>query len=128
MHGDLLCTDDVPYQRFRRRIRNPLVIRLFLFKALEKRRAIAADYREKSGQATAAKKEAIMDANQATVERYLRKHRVTQLIHGHTHRPNRHQIELDGMTAIRWVLAEWHEARGETLVVTPDGSRVEAVV
>jgi len=127
MHGDLLCTDDVPYQRFRRRIRNPLVIRLFLFKALEKRRAIADDYRKKSGQATAAKEEEIMDANQATVERYMRKRGVTRLIHGHTHRPDRHEFQLDGKTATRWVLAEWYGKRGEALVVTPEGERVERV-
>ena len=57
MHGDLLCTDDLAYQRFRRRIRNPLIQRLFLWKSLASRRAIAADYRRKSGAATAAKTE-----------------------------------------------------------------------
>ena len=34
MHGDLLCTDDVPYQKFRRRIRNPVVTRLVMWKSL----------------------------------------------------------------------------------------------
>jgi UDP-2,3-diacylglucosamine hydrolase len=38
MHGDLLCTDDVAYQRFRRRIRNPLVQRIFLWRSLAARR------------------------------------------------------------------------------------------
>ncbi|MGE5154065.1 MAG: UDP-2,3-diacylglucosamine diphosphatase, partial [Bdellovibrio bacteriovorus] len=72
MHGDLLCTDDVAYQRFRRRIRNPLVKRLFLWRPLGHRRAVAADYRRRSGAATAEKATEIMDVNPGTVERYMR--------------------------------------------------------
>jgi UDP-2,3-diacylglucosamine hydrolase len=127
MHGDLLCTDDVPYQRFRRRIRNPIMIRLFLWRSLAKRRAIAADYRTKSGAATARKAEDIMDVNQATVADFMRRHRVRRLIHGHTHRPADHRLELDGAPAIRSVLAEWHEERGEVLIGSSDGWRREAV-
>ena len=64
MHGDLLCTDDIPYQKFRRRIRNPIVTRIALWKSLEKRRAMAADYRRKSGAAMVEKTQDIMDVNQ----------------------------------------------------------------
>lgn len=127
MHGDLLCTDDVPYQRFRRRVRNPLVQRLFLWKPLAARRAMAADYRRKSGAATATKPEHIMDVNQQAVERAMRRSRVLRLIHGHTHRPADHVFQLDGREVTRSVLAEWHEARGEVLVVSADGLRREAV-
>lgn len=127
MHGDLLCTDDVPYQRFRRRIRNPIVIRLFLWKSLDKRRAVAADYRRKSGAATAGKKDDIMDVNQGTVQDYMRRYSATHLIHGHTHRPGGHRFELDGRTVTRGVLAEWHEDRGEVLSVSEKGWRRETV-
>jgi UDP-2,3-diacylglucosamine hydrolase len=127
MHGDLLCTDDVPYQRFRKRIRNPLVIRLFLWKSLARRRAIAADYRRKSGAATAAKAEEIMDVSQATVEAYMRRHGCRRLIHGHTHRPAEHHFSLGGEEAIRLVLAQWHENRGELLCISESGWQVEAV-
>ena len=52
----------------------------------------------------------IMDANRDTVCDYLRRHRATQLIHGHTHRPAVHTHELgDGVQATRYVLDEWHE-------------------
>ncbi|MCF7993195.1 MAG: UDP-2,3-diacylglucosamine diphosphatase, partial [Thiohalocapsa sp.] len=60
MHGDLLCTDDVPYQRFRRRVRNPVVQWLFLLQPLARRRRIAADYRRKSRATTAEKTMQIM--------------------------------------------------------------------
>jgi UDP-2,3-diacylglucosamine hydrolase len=116
MHGDLLCTADVAYQRFRRRIRNPIVTRLALWKSLAKRRAIAAEYRRRSGQAMADKTEDIMDVTQATVEDYMRRFRAARLIHGHTHRPADHEFELDGKTVTRSVLAEWHQDRGEVLV------------
>lgn len=113
MHGDLLCTDDVAYQKFRRRIRNPLVIWLFLRKSLASRRKIAADYRRKSGAATSDKTERIMDVNEDSVLDYLRRADAVRLIHGHTHRPAEH--ELDGGRAHRSVLAEWHADQGEVL-------------
>jgi UDP-2,3-diacylglucosamine hydrolase len=127
MHGDLLCTDDVPYQKFRRRIRNPIVIRLALWKSLEKRRAIAAGYRQKSGAAMALKAESIMDVNQQTVEDYTRRFGAERLIHGHTHRPADHSFELGGRTLIRSVLAEWHEDRGEVIVCSKTGWRRDIV-
>jgi UDP-2,3-diacylglucosamine hydrolase len=127
MHGDLLCTDDAPYQKFRKRIRNPLVIRLFLWKSLARRRAVAADYRRKSGAATAMKAEDIMDVSRDTVEDYLSRYRATRLIHGHTHRPADHPFVLDGHQVHRQVLAEWHEDRGEALVFSESGWYREAI-
>lgn len=125
MHGDLLCTADVAYQRFRRRMRNPLLQKLFLWKSLASRRAIAADYRRRSGAATAAKAEEIMDVSDQTVRHYLRRHGVTTLIHGHTHRPADHDLSVDGRTCSRRVLAEWQPDHGELLVHTAQGFRRE---
>ena len=127
MHGDLLCTDDIAYQRFRRRIRNPLVTWLFQRKSLASRRAIAADYRRKSGAATSEKSTAIMDVNPQTVADYLRRYRATRLIHGHTHRPADHALSLDGRPAHRSVLAEWHQDHGEALVHDSAGWRREGI-
>mgnify|MGYP001809701140 CR=1 FL=1 len=127
MHGDLLCTDDIAYQRFRRRIRHPLVTWLFRRKSLASRRAIAAAYRLKSGAATSAKPADIMDVNQDTVADYLRRHRATRLIHGHTHRPAEHRLHLDGQPVYRSVLAEWHPHGGEVLVHDAAGWRREPV-
>ncbi len=127
MHGDLLCTDDLPYQKFRRRIRNSVARRLFLWKSLSKRRAIAKDYRRKSGAAIAEKTPAIMDVNQRTVEEYLRRFSARRLIHGHTHRPADHSFTLDGSPATRLVLAEWHANRGEVLAVSENGWEREEI-
>lgn len=127
MHGDLLCTDDIAYQRFRRRIRNPLVKRLFLLRSLASRRAVATAYRRKSGAATSAKPHEIMDVNADTVRRYLHRYGAVRLVHGHTHRPGDHRIEVDGRTATRLVLAEWHPDGGEVLVHTPNDWHREKV-
>lgn len=109
MHGDLLCTDDTDYQKARRRFRNPLFQWLILRKPLDTRRRIAEEIRRKSGEATSLKSADIMDVNDQAVVRYLRRHKVKQLIHGHTHRPNIHRHTLpDGSHATRLVLPEWH--------------------
>jgi UDP-2,3-diacylglucosamine hydrolase len=108
-HGDLLCTDDTRYQALRATLRKPKWQREFLGKPLEERRKIAAELRELSATEIAAKSYEIMDVNQATVERTMREHRVSLLLHGHTHRPAIHRFVLDGAPAARIVLGAWHE-------------------
>jgi UDP-2,3-diacylglucosamine hydrolase len=128
MHGDLLCSDDLAYQRFRRQVHNPWRRGAFLLLPLRLRRRIAARYRRRSGAATAAKPAAIMDVNQATVADYLTRHGVRRLIHGHTHRPGRQLIPLaDGSEAERWVLADWQPQLGQVLCCTPAGQYSEPV-
>jgi len=110
MHGDLLCTDDGDYQKTRRRFRNPVFQWIMLRKSLTERRRIVAEYRRRSSELTALKPTDIMDVNQDTVVRYLKKYRVRQLIHGHTHRPATHRHRLtDDDVATRIVLPEWHD-------------------
>ncbi len=117
MHGDLLCTDDVAYQKARRTLRNPLFQWLMLRKSLVSRRKMAATYRQLSREKTGSTAADIMDANAQTVMRYLQKYRVTQLIHGHTHRPMVHHITLPGgQPAKRYVLGEWYADRACALI------------
>ena len=109
MHGDTLCTDDVEYQKFRTLVRNPQWQRQFLGKSLTERRAFAAQARGESRQHTSTAKPEIMDVNQTAVEATMRKHGVTRMIHGHTHRPATHRFELEGSAAERIVLGDWYE-------------------
>jgi len=108
-HGDLLCTDDTRYQSLRATLRNPAWQREFLAKPLVERRKIAAELRELSATEIAAKSYDIMDVNQSTVERTMRDHGVSLLLHGHTHRPAIHRFALDGRPAARIVLGAWYE-------------------
>jgi UDP-2,3-diacylglucosamine hydrolase len=107
MHGDTLCTDDKDYLAFRKKVRNPLLQRLFLWKSLQKRKAIAEKMRAASQLKKTNKPEDIMDVSQSEVLRVMEKHGVTQLIHGHTHRPAMHELILDGKPAKRLVLSDW---------------------
>lgn len=109
MHGDTLCTDDVEYQTFRQTVRQPQWQDQFLEKSLEERKRIGRSLRERSQESTATKAESIMDVNQAAVEQALRDHGVGQLIHGHTHRPAVHSLQVDGQPARRIVLGDWYE-------------------
>lgn len=127
MHGDLLCSDDVAYQRFRRFARNPLFIRLFLLRSLTARRQQAARYRYQSGAATAVKPLKIMDVNQDTVMQYMRRFKAEQLIHGHIHRPGQHAVFVDGTAAQRWVLAEWQADTTSILRANATGIQFEDI-
>jgi len=42
------------------------------------------------------------------------------MIHGHTHRPGIHTLDVDGETATRIVLGDWYE-QGSVLRVQDDG-------
>ncbi len=110
MHGDLLCTDDVDYQRFRAYRQDPKRRKRFLALPYFVRRTIAAVMRFGSSRATAAKSEVIMDVNADAVIAAMHEHGVTRLIHGHTHRPAHHTLVVDGRPCERWVLADWYRA------------------
>lgn len=119
MHGDTLCTRDIAYQAFRKKSRSwwwqTAVKSLPLFV----RRKIAADYRKRSASATAMKSQEIMDVTPEEAVQCLEGYQSQLLIHGHTHRPNRHQIKANGANAERIVLGDWYE-QGAWLKVSAD--------
>jgi len=112
MHGDTLCTDDVDYQSWRRTARSSAWQEPFLAKPLEARRREIEALREKSREVIQAKAAAIMDVNEAAVKDAFREHRVSRLVHGHTHRPGRHAVQVDGRACERWVLPDWYGKGG----------------
>jgi UDP-2,3-diacylglucosamine hydrolase len=108
MHGDTLCTDDVDYQRYRAWIRDPKRQHKFLSLPWPVRRAFAAWLRRKSRLATMGKSETIMDVNAGAVAQAFRDAGVSRLVHGHTHRPASHVVDVDGRRRERHVLPDWH--------------------
>jgi UDP-2,3-diacylglucosamine hydrolase len=109
LHGDTLCTDDLPYQQFRRMVRSPDWQAAFLARPLAERHAIAADLRRRSREATAGKTEELLDANDDAIGAMFRHHDLTLMIHGHTHRPARHTHDVDDAVCTRWVIADWRD-------------------
>jgi UDP-2,3-diacylglucosamine hydrolase len=126
-HGDLLCTDDRDYQQARLMLRNPAFVADFLAKPLPARAALAAEYRRRSGEATSLKAEDIMDVNAEAVAQAMQRHGVRRLIHGHTHRPEIHALQMDGAPAERIVLAEWHDDHGQCVSINAAGVAVETI-
>jgi UDP-2,3-diacylglucosamine hydrolase len=126
MHGDTLCTDDRAYQRYRRLVHHPAVQALYLGLPVRLRSGIAAWARRRSVAANAGKPAAIMDVNPLAVRDALRRHDVRLLIHGHTHRPAVHALEVDGQMARRIVLGDWY-AQGSVLQWTAAGPELRAL-
>jgi len=120
VHGDTLCTDDVDYQNWRRTARSEAWQREFLAKSRAERRSLILGLREKSKEVVQGKPAEIMDVNEAAVAQAMRTHAVRRLVHGHTHRPGRHALTLEGASAERWVLPDWY-GRGGYLEVEPSG-------
>lgn len=107
-HGDQFCTRDLAYQQFRAQVRDAAWQRDFLAMSLAERRAIARQLREKSQDANSLKAEDIMDVTPLEIEKVLEKYQCSKLIHGHTHRPARHPLLIEGKTAgERIVLGDW---------------------
>ena len=109
MHGDTLCTDDVGYQRFRAKVQQRWLQTLFLSLPLFIRQRIAAKMRAGSKASNQTKSDAIMDVNQQAVSEVMHQHHVRHLIHGHTHRPAIHDLQIEGHPARRYVLGAWHQ-------------------
>jgi len=114
-HGDLLCTDDADYQRFRAQVRRGDWQSDFLARPLAERYQVALALRRESELARRAKADYLMDVNPLATDDFLRRHGYASLIHGHTHRPGRHDHIVDGIHVERWVLADWQEDAGECL-------------
>jgi UDP-2,3-diacylglucosamine hydrolase len=109
-HGDDLCTDDVEYQKFRLQVRDAKWQVDFLKLPLKVRKDQIETIRTRSEHEKSQKSMQIMDVNQAAINSLLKTfHYPELLIHGHTHRPNQHHIQLDGHNITRWVLGDWFE-------------------
>lgn len=122
-HGDLLCTDDVGYQRYRRIIRNPAAGGLLNALPAAIRHGIMKYIRARSAAKTGMKAPEITDVNQAAVEATLREYQVSTLLHGHTHRPAIHDFPLNGSQGKRIVLGDWYE-QGSVLKWDENGPRL----
>jgi len=120
MHGDSLCTRDEGYMRLRRLLRNPLSLFVLRNLPLATRRKLARKLRNESRTQTRMKASDIIDVTPELIPGVLAEHRVCTLIHGHTHRPATHDLEVDGQPAKRIVLGDW-DRQGWALQVDENG-------
>jgi len=124
-HGDLLCTGDLEYQAVRAQLRNPAWQAHMLAQPLSARLAFAQQARDASQARaatlrTAGTMESITDVAPATVEEWFVRYGVDTMIHGHTHRPAVHALQVAGRGCRRIVLGDWFE-QGSVLRAHADG-------
>lgn len=120
MHGDSLCTLDVGYMKLRRWLRNPLSLLILRNLPLSTRQKLARKLRNESRAQTRMKASEIVDVTPQEVAKVMAAHGVRTLIHGHTHRPAVHNLEVNGQPARRIVLGDW-DHQGWALQVDETG-------
>lgn len=133
MHGDTLCTDDHAYQAFRAQTRDPAWRARFLAQPLAGRLAFAAQARAASQQRQQAMKaddraqfETVTDVSPTAVHETFARYGLRTMIHGHTHRPAIHEIDVNGHPCRRIVLGDWY-TQGSVLRVDAGGVALSAL-
>ena len=126
MHGDELCTKDIDYQNFRKKARSWWWPRLMLLLPLATRKKLASRGRELSKKNQAKLSEDIMDVTPEDVVSSMLSHNVKQMIHGHTHRPAIHQLNLNGQPAKRIVLGDWYD-QGSVLKASKEQTQLSTL-
>lgn len=122
-HGDDLCVDDISYQQFRRQVRDDAWQAKFLSQPLQARKKQIEAIRIRSAEEKSYKSAQIMDVNELSVRALLKAYHYPNLfIHGHTHRPHQHLVNIDDKPITRWVLGDWYE-QGSYLVCDQSGCR-----
>ncbi|OAJ34885.1 UDP-2,3-diacylglucosamine diphosphatase [Piscirickettsia salmonis] len=103
-HGDLYCTGDTSYQRYRYWVRKPWLQRCFLSLPLTWRLKIASNIHQAGRQKQKTYLKPI-DIHEETIKHYSQKYQSNRLIHGHTHRLGWHNHSH----CQRWVLGDWRD-------------------
>jgi len=125
MHGDSLCTRDEGYIRMRRYLRNPLTLWVLRHLPLGTRHKLARKLRSESRAQTRMKANDIVDVTPEEVPRIMAQYGVRILIHGHTHRPAIHKLQVGDDAAKRIVLGDW-DRQGWALQVDEQGFQLGA--
>lgn len=120
LHGDTLCTLDQEYLTLRKQLRDHRWQQQFLAKSIAERKAFAEALRAESHNAGQNKDALITDVTPEEVPKVMQAHQCNLMIHGHTHRPAVHSVELGSAEAgSRMVLGDWGET-GWYIEATPE--------
>jgi UDP-2,3-diacylglucosamine hydrolase len=123
-HGDALCTDDIAHQRWRVTSRSATWQQAFLARPVAERRSIGQEVREASEAGKRELAEDLMDVNEDAVASLMARHQARLLIHGHTHRPARHERE----GRVRWVLPDWDAKAGRGAMLRAEDGRLAMTI
>jgi UDP-2,3-diacylglucosamine hydrolase len=123
LHGDTLCLEDVKYQEFRRKVHQPWLQKLFLCVPLFLRKKIVKNVQNKTRSDKQKKSLNIMDVTQSEVTRVMESYDAPLMIHGHTHRPAQHDVQLSNAVGKRVVLGDWY-THGYILSYSESGQEI----
>ncbi len=121
-HGDLLCSDDKSYQRFRKIIRHPLVMNTLLHLPVSLRVKLAEQLRLNSKN-NFKKNPVYIDVTSSAVKSLFNETKANILVHGHTHMADIHLYGQENETESRMVLGDWHQV-GWYGTIDENGSRL----
>jgi UDP-2,3-diacylglucosamine hydrolase len=107
-HGDIFCSKDIGYQRYRRFMESGFTRYVFPRLPYSVRIKLSHGLRPLIRKSSIKKPKEIIDVEQSTLEQTMLDYDVQYLIHGHTHRPDVHEFQLNGQTATRTVLSDWY--------------------
>ena len=102
-HGDALCLDDTAYQAYRREIRSSEWITRLKNTSLNERMALAKELKAQS-QLSKSQTTLWADVDHPAALQWMEATQTSVLIHGHTHRPQEHQVSANRQ---RIVLSDW---------------------
>lgn len=125
-HGDIYCTDDTGYQRYRRIVYNPAIRAVYDALPFAARSWVVNRIRSSSQNNMDFKPPEIMDVNQSAIQQALADHDVSVMLHGHTHRPAIHSFNINGEAAQRIVLGDWYR-EGSVLRWDKSGPALETL-
>jgi len=102
-HGDALCLDDTAYQAYRREIRSSEWITRLKETSLNERMVLAKELKAQS-QLSKSQNTLWADVDAGAALQWMDATQTSVLIHGHTHRPQEHQLSASQQ---RIVLSDW---------------------
>lgn len=125
-HGDLFCTKDKSYMRYRKLVHNPICQKLFLLLPLKLRKFIANYLRAKSNPPSPrlrrvsprlhpqvntwfSTKDDKKYISRESIIQLMQQYNVTQLIHGHIHKPAICKIKSNEITGKCISLDAWED-------------------
>ena len=117
-HGDILCTKDKMHCMFRKIIRMPFGINMFLKLPIKFRIWLASKIQGYSAKAKLKKSKNSMSVQPDAVQKLLTKYDAKKIIHGHTH-----FMEINEN---RIALSEWNQEKINVLICSQNGNIIFA--
>lgn len=115
-HGDLMCTADISYQRFRSIVQNSFIKTIFLMLPITMRKKLAFWIKSRANNKIAKSAE-LYDVVPESAAQWFNKYNVQLIIHGHTHKPGIH----NNNSKARIILGDWNDNSAKILAYSQDG-------